>query len=278
MPRSLWAAWPGLSGRIARAGEVALFLDYDGTLTPIAKHPSRAHLSAAMRRLLRGLLKDPDVWVAIVSGRELEDLKRRVRVPGLYYVGNHGLELEGPEMHYLNPAARKSRQTLRKVLGELKMALRGIKGAWVEDKKLTLSAHSRQVASKEKILVRNAVYEVTRPYQVKKLVRVTFGKEVFEVRPPVHWDKGKVVRWLLARQEAIREGEALPVYVGDDLTDEDAFEALGRRGVTVAVGPNDPLTRAAYTVKSPVEVKRFLRLLLEARRSASSGEGDAPEK
>ena len=278
MPRALWAAWPFLRGRIARAEEVVLLLDYDGTLTPIVKHPSRARLSAGVKRLLKGLVAEPGIWVAVVSGRSVDDLKKMIKVPGLCYVGNHGLELEGPKMSYLNPAARRSRQTLRKIYGELKKELRPIKGAWVEDKGLTLSAHSRQVAPKEKLLLRNAVYGLTRPYQEKKLVRVTSGKEVFEVRPPVHWDKGKIVRWLLARRESLKDGEVVAVYVGDDLTDEDAFEALGKRGITVAVGPSDPLTRAAYGVKAPSDVKRLLRLILGARRSASSGEGAARAK
>lgn len=267
MPKSLWLAWPSLREKIAGARELALFLDYDGTLTPIVKHPSRARLAAGMRQLLRKLAAQPGIWVALVSGRELGELRRMVRLPRLCYVGNHGLELHGPKMRYLNPVARRSRPVMRRIAGALRSEIRGVKGAWVEDKGLSLSAHFRGVEPAEKILVRNGFYRVVRPYQEKGRVCVTSGKEVFEVRPPVRWDKGRMVRWLLARREAMTGQEVLPAYVGDDLTDEDAFEALGRRGITVAVGPGTPLTRAGYVVRSPLEVKRLLELILEARRA-----------
>ncbi len=265
MSRSLWSFTASLRERIAAAPQVALFLDYDGTLTPIVKHPSRAHLSAGARRLLRRLAKLPGVWVAVVSGRALEDLQRMVRLGGLCYVGNHGLELEGTKMRYVNPAARRCQPVLRRIAAALRLRLRPIKGAWVEDKGLTLSVHYRRVDPAEKILVRNGLNEVVRPYQEKGQVRVTQGKEVFEVRPPVRWNKGTMVRWLLARREAMTGAEVLPVYVGDDVTDEDAFEALGRRGITVAVGAAGPLTEAAYAVKSPADVKQFLALIVKAR-------------
>lgn len=266
MPKPLWSSAPAVRARVAAAKQVALFLDYDGTLTPIVKRPSRARLSAAAKRVLRQLAKLPGVWVALVSGRKLEDLERMVRLEDLCYVGNHGLELKGPKLRYVNPVARRSEPVLRRIKEALRPRLRRIKGAWVEDKGLTLSVHYRRVEPTEKILVRNGLNEVVRPYQEKGQVRVTHGKEVLEVRPPVRWDKGAMVRWLLARREAMTDSEVLPVYVGDDATDEDAFEALGRRGLTVAVGPASPLTRAAYVVKSPSEVKRFLEMILKARQ------------
>lgn len=265
MPRPLWSAAPSLRERIAAAPQVALFLDYDGTLTPIVKHPSRARLSAGVAQLLRRLAALPGVWVALVSGRALEELRRMVKIGGLCYVGNHGLELKGPRMRYVNPAARRCRPALRRIAAELRPQVRRINGAWLEDKGLTLTVHYRRVDPAEKILVRNGFYGVVRPYQEKGQVRVTAGKEVLEVRPPVRWDKGTMVRWLLARREAVTGAEVLPVYVGDDVTDEDAFGALGRRGITVAVGPASPLTEAVYVVKSPSEVKRFLALIVSAR-------------
>lgn len=269
MPRPLWGFTPSLQERIAAAPQVALFLDYDGTLTPLVKHPSQARLSAGVKRLLRRLAALPGVWVALVSGRALEDLQRMVKLEGLCYVGNHGLELEGAEMRYVNPAARRCEPILRRIAAALRPRVRRIRGAWLENKKFTLSVHYRRVAPSEKMLVRNEFYGVVRPYQEKGQAWATAGKEVLEVRPPVRWDKGTMVRWLLARREAMTGAEVLPVYVGDDVTDEDAFGALRRRGITVAVGPANHLTEAAYVVKSPSEVKRFLALILKARGGAS---------
>lgn len=278
MPRPLWSFALPVRSRVAAAGQVALFLDYDGTLAPIARHPSLARLPVGVKRLLRRLLALPGVWVALVSGRALKDLQRMVGLKGICCVGNHGLELEGPKMRHVNPAARRCRPVLRKIAKALAPRLRRIRGAWVEDKGLTLSVHYRRAASSQKILVRNRLNEVVRPYRERGQVRVTHGKEVIEVRPPVRWDKGTMVRRLLDRRDRVTGAEVLPIYVGDDLTDEDAFKALGRRGITVAVGPADPLTRAAYVVKSTSDVKKFLELIVKARSGAGERRGGASRR
>lgn len=247
---------------------MALFLDYDGTLTPIRERPEQARLSADAKVLLRALCRRPGVWVAVVSGRALADVKRMSGVKGLCYVGNHGLELEGPKLRHVNQQARYSRPVMREIAQRLREALRGVPGSWVEDKGLTLAVHCRQVTPEDKILVRNAFHAVVRPYREKGRVRVTSGKEVLEVRPPVRWTKGTMVRWLLARQMGLHpEERILPVYVGDDLTDEDAFLAMGGQGITVVVGSSNLLSRARYRVASPAAVLRFLRRLLVLRRA-----------
>ena len=136
----------------------------------------------------------------------------------------------------------------------------------MEDKGLTLAVHFRAVPELDHVLVKNAFHEVVTPYRLKNQVQLTDGKRVFEVRPPAHWHKGSVVLWLLARQTAMAgEERVLPVYVGDDLTDEDAFEVLRGKGITVAVGPSTPLTRAQYVLDSPEEVEKFLRKIFEIR-------------
>ena len=270
--QSLLPAWPAILRRLQRAGQIVLFLDYDGTLTPIVSHPSKARLSPEARRLLRELSKQRGIWIALVSGRALKEIRRLVGLKELCYVGNHGLELAGPKIRHVNPMARKSRPLLKQIARKLEQGLRPIPGAWVEDKGFTLTVHCRQVESRRKLLVRNVFHGGVLPYEEKKQVRVTAGKEVFEVRPPVHWTKGTVVTWLLARREALGHGgPVLPVYIGDDLTDEDAFKALGDRGITVAVGPPNPLTLARYGVASHVQVVSFLQRLLKVWKEKSGG-------
>ena len=265
--RPLWPSWPACAERIAEADQLTLFLDYDGTLTPIREHPSKARLPSRMARVLQELARQFGVWIALVSGRSLRDLKRMVGLPGLCYVGNHGLELEGPKLRYLNPMARQTRPILHRIARELAAELRPIPGAWVEHKGLTLSVHLRQVRPEEKVLVKNIFFEVVRPYQERRQIRVSAGKEVFEVRPPVHWDKGAVVNWLLARRKALaRTAEVLPIYVGDDQTDEDAFETLKGRGITIAVGPASRLSVAEYSVSSSADVHKLLAAILKLRR------------
>lgn len=269
--RPLFAHLPSLEERIRQADEVVLFLDYDGTLTPLRERPEQARLSGETRELLRDLSRQPGVWVAVVSGRALADVKRMAGVRGLCYVGNHGLELEGPKLRHTLRQAWISRPVMKKIARRLRQELQAVPGAWVEDKGLTLAVHFRQVAADEKLRVRNRFNSVLRPYRERRRVRVTAGKEVLEVRPPVRWTKGTMVRWLLARRMGLHpRADILPVYIGDDLTDEDAFLALGGRGITVVVGSSNPLSRAQYRVASPVAVLRFLRRLLAARRGKSA--------
>lgn len=260
---SPFASWPVIRERIRGAGALAIFLDYDGTLTPIASHPAKARLSAGTRQLLRNLSRQPGVWGAVISGRSLDDVRRMTGISRLCYVGNHGLEIEGPKLRHINPLAQRSRPVIAEIARKLEKAMRKVPKAWVEDKGLTLSVHFREVSPSDKLAVRGAFHEAVRPYREKRQVRVTAGKQVFEVRPPVRWTKGTVVTWLLTWWTALSRGKTvLPIYVGDDLTDEDAFQALGKRGITVAVGPANPLTRACYRVASPAEAVRFLRRLL----------------
>jgi len=268
----LLPAWPAIRRQLQGAGQLVLFLDYDGTLTPIVSHPSKARLSAGSRRLLQSLSKQRGIWIALVSGRALKEIQRLVGLKGLCYVGNHGLELAGPKIRHVNPTARKSRPVLKQIARRLEERLRPIAGAWVEDKGFTLTVHYRQVKPGKKLLVRSAFHEVVRPYEEEGQVRITAGKEVFEVRPPVPWTKGTVVTWLLARREAAaRGGPVLPVVIGDDLTDEDAFKALGKRGITVAVGSSNPLTLARYRAASHSQVLKFLQRLLQVWKERPAG-------
>jgi len=245
-----------------------LFLDYDGTLVPLADHPSRAALPEKKRRLLDQLSRMPDVEVAVISGRALGDLKKMVRLNRLCYVGNHGLELESPGFRYVNPVAAQCRPFMREMARRLSDVLRPIRGVWVEDKRYTLSVHCRSVPKEDEVLVKNGFYEVIRPYQEKRQARVTVGKHVFEVRPPVRWDKGTIVNWLLTRRLARMDGPKtfLLFYLGDDQTDEDAFETLRDRGITVRVGASSILTSARYAVRSPQDVERLLKMMLERRK------------
>lgn len=249
---------------MAAAEYLLLFMDYDGTLVPLADHPSQATLAPRTKRMLQQLADQPGVRIALVSGRSLKELQRLVGLNTLCYVGNHGLEIADAQLHHVNPLAKAHRPLLQRVARQLRQALMPIPGAWVENKGLTVSVHYRCVSPQQAPAIKNAFYAAVRPYEAKRQVRVTTGKGVFELRPPVRWTKATVVRWLIARH-TVRAASVLPLYVGDDLTDEDAFEALKNQGVTVAVGPSTPLTQAHYYVRTPGEVQRLLQRLLDAR-------------
>lgn len=265
MTKSLWTAWPFLERQLAATSNMVVVLDYDGTLTPVVDHPSKARLPTAMKVLLEPLARRPGIRVALVSGRCSSDLKRLVDVPGLYYVGNHGLELRGPGLRYVNQVARANRPLLRRIANELKITLRLIPGAWVEEKGLTLSVHWRNVPQAASPRFRRLVARCMAPYLKQGAIRVTRGKRVIEIRPPVDWDKGAGVTWLL-RRLAGRSGlrRTAVMCIGDDRTDEDAFAVVNRvGGISVSVGSRARRTVAKYSLKDVAEVGAWLRVLLE---------------
>ena len=264
----LWRAWPEVARRLRGADEVRLFLDFDGTLTPIAAHPRRARCPAAVRQLLRRLARRRDVRIAVISGRAARDVRRMVDVNHVCYVGNHGLEARGRRLRYVNPVAVKARPILRHLRGVLERTIHPFAGAWVEDKTLTLTVHYRGTPDRQRAALCRRILAALRPQQAARQIRVTEGKFVVEIRPPVRWGKGTIVRWLMARWPG-----GLPIYVGDDVTDEEAFRVLRRDGLTIAVGPVTAATQACYAVRSTRDVQRLLRQLLAVR--AARGHRDA---
>ncbi|HEY4258055.1 MAG TPA: trehalose-phosphatase [Candidatus Udaeobacter sp.] len=239
-----------------RSGQVAVFLDYDGTLTPIARHPENAWLADSMQQTVRELAKRTSV--AILSGRDLGDVRKRVNIDAIVYGGCHGFDIAGPRgLH---------RQMATEFLPDLDMAekelhdvLGGIPGALVERKRFSIAAHYRNVNENDAPKVERAVSEVAaRHDQLRRLD----GKKVYELLPNIDWDKGKAVLWLLETLGLeSRSGGIRPIYIGDDATDEDAFRALEQRGIGILVSEQSQPTAAKYSLKDPAEVEYFLRAL-----------------
>lgn len=252
----LFDYWDKLKGNFVRKS-VALFLDYDGTLTPIVSTPDKAVLSFENRRLLKRLIKNPLYKIAIISGRALKDVKKKVGISGMVYVGNHGLEIEGPKIKFESPASLRYKTILQHIRDDLQRKLSVIKGAFVEDKGLSLAVHYRLVDRSQIPKIKTILHEATIPYIVRDKIKIKLGKKVFEIRPALDCNKGKVVLWLLARW---RFGfkDILPVYLGDDATDEDAFAVLRNKGITIFVG-KPKKSNAQYYLKNTQEVKYFLQ-------------------
>ena len=236
-----------------------LLFDYDGTLTPIVLRPQDAVLPAEVDRLLRSLVAQPRYIVGIVSGRSLEDLHLLANIPGLIHAGNHGMEIRGHGLDFTHPGAVADRGILDQADRQLREALDTVPGVIVEHKGLTLTVHYRAVDDSRVDDVESAMVRVTSDLVGSGDLRLTRGKRVVEVRPAVPWDKGKAI-------EKIWEecgGSPLPVYFGDDLTDEDGFRAVqDMGGVAVFVGPSREGTVAFHQLESPREVEETLRLLL----------------
>ena len=262
----LLSAWRTVAGQLKGARHILLLSDYDGTLTPIVERPELATLPERTRELLRGLSRQRRFTVGIVSGRALADLKDKVGIEGIIYAGNHGLEIDGPGLRFVNPLAEEVRPFFQVVSGVLKLALGTIRGVLIEDKGLTLSVHYRQVAESETKEVKNVFERITTSAQALGKVRTTSGKKVLEVRPAVDWDKGKAIRLLMKRYgRGGRNSGLMPVYLGDDLTDEDGFRVIEKygNGLSVFIGEEPGESVARYFLKSTEEVAEFLGLLLE---------------
>lgn len=244
----------------SRTGRLVLLLDFDGTLAPIVERPELAAMPPATREVLDGLLAAPGVEAAIVSGRGMADARERAGIRGIPYAGNHGMEIEGPGVHRIHPEAAAARPALDSVCDRLSRELRDVQGALVEDKGLTLSVHYRLVDRDQVPRVRDTVAAIA---AASPGLRVTEGKEVLEVRPRVDWDKGRAVEFLL---DHLQPAVGVPVlYVGDDMTDEDAFHALRHRGgdgVLVA-DPRPVRTAATSYLRDPFEVAALFAALLE---------------
>ena len=265
----LLSAWSKVIPRLKGASHILLLLDYDGTITPIVPRPELANLPAGVRQLLQSLTRQRRLTLAIISGRALVDVKEKVGISGIIYAGNHGLEIEGPGISFVSPLAEEFKPVLRQMHYVLSQALGAIKGVLVEDKGFTLSVHYRQVADDKSAEVRDVFERISGDAARLGRIRITSGKKVYEIRPAVAWDKGKVVQILMERcGEGGRRGGLLPIYLGDDLTDEDGFRAVENYGggISVFVGGRNSYTSARYFLESPGEVARFLSLVLEETR------------
>ncbi len=250
---------------------VYLFLDYDGTLAPIVEKPSQATVPRKTMRLLEALAENQNFKIAVISGRAVEDVKKRLGLPNIIYSGNHGLEIWGPRLRFTSPVTLRYKKILEQIKNALCLKLSSIPGVFVEDKGLSLSLHFRQADRKDVSAVKTIFHETVILHYVRNKIKIREGKEVLEIRPPFEWNKGKVVLWLLARHKFYKkQDDIVPVYIGDDETDEDAFQALGSRGLTIFVGePKQSCAR--YYVKDPVEVTRLLEELAVLQRGEDHG-------
>jgi trehalose 6-phosphate phosphatase len=254
LPRPLFDHLAEVASKVRAAGHVFLFLDFDGTLAPIVEESGAAAMPPETRELLVRLIKKRSISLAIVSGRSLADLQARVGLERLIYAGNHGLKICGPGLSFVEPAADRRTVELRKLTQDLGMRLSHISGANVENNGLTASVHFRQASKNDLEEIRRLVDLLVGSRG--DLFHVTNGLMVFEIRPRVNWNKGIAVQWILTASE---RPDALPVYVGDDVTDEDAFSALPE-GITVKVG-RAAGTSAKYYLEYQDETPEFLSWL-----------------
>ena len=248
MAPHLFDCWAPISRRVRSAASIRLFLDFDGTLVPFRATPQEVTLDERTRRALTRVLRHGRVRVAIVSGRRRGDLIERIHVQGVQYWGLYGWERR-PGRTLPRNAARAVSSARDQLIARLK----GLRGVWVEDKELGFSVHVPRASSNIERRARTIVRRALRPYGAA--LHMLPGYQVWNVLPRQVAGKGVAVREALRRTQA----SFLPIYVGDDATDEPAFGVLSR-GITVKVG-TAPRTRARYRVSDPDEVRAFLERL-----------------
>jgi trehalose 6-phosphate phosphatase len=263
----LFKAWPEFL-KDYRAAPYLLFLsDFDGTLAVIVGRPEEASLSTSVRKKLQDLARKPRTGVGIISGRALVEVKALAGIEGIYYSGNHGLEIEGPGLNYVHPRAEAARATIKNLTLSLAEALRNIEGVIIQDKGFSASVHYRLVGQDKVGEVADVVGRITAPHVERGEIRVFPMKKVWEIRPPVDWDKGKSVAFIGREvKDKYKLSRRLTVYLGDDATDEDAFKTLHRpEGWGVYVGGENRKSAAGYYLNSTGEVELLLDRLVDLK-------------
>ncbi|CBI22538.3 unnamed protein product, partial [Vitis vinifera] len=270
----------------AKGKSIVVFLDYDGTLSPIVDDPDLAFMSDEMRSAVREIAKN--FPTAIISGRSREKVYEFVQLTEVYYAGSHGMDIMGPphqvkscdaqyqikaldkqghEVILFQPA-KDFLPAIQKISNVLEEKTQKIEGALIEDNRFCISVHFRRVHEKDYDTLEEKVKSVVKNYPE---FRLTSGKKVMEIRPSIKWDKGCALEYLLDTLGFSDSSDVLPLYIGDDRTDEDAFKVIRRRGegYPIIVSSTPKETKAAYSLRDPSEVLSFLTHLAKWRNSFS---------
>jgi trehalose 6-phosphate synthase/phosphatase len=242
-----------------RGREVALFLDFDGTLAPIVDHPGEATIPPEVADALAACAARADTSVTILSGRALDDLRKRVGPAPVGLAGNHGLRIEAPGLGcFEHPDVSH----FEKQTGLLARELRKIDapGAWVEEKGVTLTLHLRAVAP----AARDHAAREARARISAAGFQPRSARCAIEARPPIGWDKGLAMLHILrARYGLAWPREIAVICAGDDETDEDAFRALQDLGMTFRVGPSHGPSLSCARLDGVPAVAGLLRWLAD---------------
>lgn len=262
MTLSLIPVLAELGDRIGGSPRI-IMLDIDGTLAPIAPRPQDAIVPPATRRAVATLASRPGVHVVLVSGRGAADARRLVSVGNTWVIGNHGIEVVGPQGETeIAPEAEPYRGAMAQAARKIVSAVTHVSGVTLEDKVWTLSVHYRLADAAVVPRLKAAIDSIAQQHGL----RVTEGKGVYELRPPVDLNKGTAVLALARRLGGLVPGTSI-VFAGDDRTDEDAFRILRKHNpeaVTIRVG--DEPTEAEFRLPDPEGMRRFLEWLVVETR------------
>ncbi|GAY25553.1 trehalose-phosphatase [Desulfurococcaceae archaeon AG1] len=248
--------------KVSNSQLVAIFLDYDGTLSPIPRRVTKLErpLSETSRNIIYELSKQNKVRIFIISGRSVESLKRLVGIDSIHYIGVHGHIIRGPDIEYTHNALEGFKSVINDIRGRIIETLSKVEGVVIEDKGVALSIHYRGVDRYRSREILEQVLRISSEYYGVKLSK---GKKILEVLPNTGWDKGKAIDYVLAilsTKTGLSINRIAPIYFGDDKSDENGFKLLRGKGVGVRVGYRCN-TNAEYYVDSTDDVVKFLNEL-----------------
>jgi trehalose-phosphatase len=236
-------------------------MDFDGTLADFTVDPAAVTLPESRQLLLQLLGKRSDMSAGIVSGRRVADLRDRVpTASSLFLAGLHGLEIEGPDLHFVHQSIALATPAISILSKELRRATKSLAGVFIEDKTLSVVLHTRGASKADQLHATTRFNALAEPFLSDGTLRVLSGDRMLELLPNIDWAKGDAVRTIIRHVEARTKEPVWPVYIGDDATDEDAFEEIGTTGLTVAVTKRS--AGAAFVVDDPPAVEIFLKSIL----------------
>lgn len=234
-----------------------IFLDFDGTLAPIVNNPDDAKLDEEMSRTLDLLMEK--TYCAVLTGRDRVDIEKRVAFDKIIYAGSHGYDIKGPGLEWTFEQGVSCLPALDEAQKELSKELAHIDGVAIERKRFAIAVHYRGVAEANTKEVLDKVYAIINSHPKLKPGP---GKKVLELKPNIEWHKGRALSWLMDKLN-LSSDKYIPVFIGDDLTDEDGFAVIRDSGIGIIVGDHDFQSLATYSLKDPTEVRKFLQKLTE---------------
>lgn len=251
------AAWQGRP----HDARPLILMDFDGTLVDFCIDPDAVTLPESRQVLLQRLARRADLSAGIVSGRRIADLRARVpAASSLFFAGLHGLEIEGPDLRFSHNGAAFAAPAISILAQELRRAVRPLTGAFIEDKTLSVVLHTRGASKADQLHAITRFNALAEPFLSDGTLRLQRGDHILELLPNIDWAKGDAVRAIIRHVEAHTKEPVWPVYIGDDATDEDAFEEVGSAGLTIAVSKR--ASGAAFVVDDPAAVEAFLKAIL----------------
>lgn len=255
-----WDHTDVIKSKIKKSNQLALFLDFDGTLSPLAAHPDSAKLPEYTKQLLVEL-RNKGLYLHIISGRTLDDVKSHLDLSGISYSGNHGMEWEYNNRRFTKQVSHKKLQLLQTIKSDMQKISDNYAGTVVEDKVYSVAFHYRQVPVDKKPEIENYLQQTFVVHLQSNQVSLLFCKDTYDIRVNTNWNKGHIVQHFI-KQSTFAEEDT--IYIGDSKTDEDAFCMLAD-SITIKVGHIED-TRAKFFLTDEVDVQKFLSWLLSIRK------------